>query len=87
MGRLKILKVKHLTTNFALKLLIPLLMKYIFCQVIHQLWDLFLNPHLSLESNVSGLINILEIIKKRKLDIKLFNAVLVNFLEITKKFL
>ena len=27
----------------------------------------FLNPHLSLESNVSGLINILEIIKKKKI--------------------
>ncbi len=34
----------------------------------------FLNPYLSLESNVSGLINILEIIKKKKLKIKLFNA-------------
>ena len=34
----------------------------------------FLNPYLSLESNVSGLINILEVIKKKKLKIKLFNA-------------
>ena len=34
----------------------------------------FVNPHLSLQSNVSGLINILETIKKKKLKIKLFNA-------------
>ncbi len=34
----------------------------------------FLNPYLSLESNVSGLINILEVIKKKKLKVKLFNA-------------
>ena len=45
----------------------------------------FKNPQLSLNSNVLGLINILEVIKNRKLKAKLLMLVLDKFLVITKK--
>ena len=74
LGKVKILKGEASNYKFCLKVIDSSIDEIYFLSGYSSVVGSFLNPHLSLKSNVSGLINILEIIKKRKLDIKLFNA-------------
>ena len=73
-NRIEILKGEATNLEFCSKVINSSINEIYYLSGYSSVVGSFVNPHLSLQSNVSGLINILETIKKKKLKIKLFNA-------------
>tara|TARA_A100001015_G_scaffold282730_1_gene347334 strand:- start:6530 stop:7489 length:960 start_codon:yes stop_codon:yes gene_type:complete len=72
--KIKIVQGEALDSKFCKKILNSKINEIYFLSGQSSILKSFKNPQLSLNSNVLGLINILEVIKNRKLKAKLFNA-------------
>ena len=73
-NKIKLLKGKASNLNFCKKIINSKINEIYFLSGYSSVTGSFQNPHISFNSNVIGILNILEVVKKNKYKVKVFNA-------------